>query len=459
MTTDAKTNPGTALPLTHKIYDALPRGQDGESLQAAIEEYGALCAAHALKNAPQPVPTLATPDLANLTKNIDKLRKVHSAATATISRQDPERRLAKNADLEGKPVPFTMYEVDWTSKVVRPVTITRFGINTAVGATAPSVDVTYADRRKASASANMFYMREEWAQAELSLTKAEAAREDAKGAFEKLAYKTMPSLLDAAQAFVEQGATNVALNETVQTQAAEIARLRAVVQEVNNWVVCSAIATPEDMAGNFEHIEKITNPDYAGDDSEFLFEVTCFGFDGGSDETDDRVLWVTAPSIEVVQAAVEGLGASVLHLGVDPDPDEVDQVDFSLPKDTVALQEKCQHFQVCDEEERLRRIKDLPNLRKSAGAAYTFLQVANDAITVASAVKGTVRWDRVESETIQLSVFHNGQKPADVEAVLLRHSPGAVGPGCRDDIAARIAAAEEKLREAALARDPSEPTI
>ena len=250
------------------------------------------------------------------------------------------------------------------------------------------------------------------------------------------------------------------LSETVREQAAEIARLRAVVQEVNNWVVCSAIATPEDMAGNFERIEEITRPDYAGDDSELLFEVIGFGFDGGTDETDDRVLWVTAPSIEVVETAVAGFGARVSHLGHVPDEVGMDEVDFRLPKDTAELQAKCQHFQTCDADERLRRIQNLPNLQKSAGATYTFLQVANKAISDAIAVGGKVDWHQVESDTINVSVLQNGQRPADVQATLLHHSPGAVGVGCRDgSIAGRIAAAEESLRNSSTVPSPSEPTI
>lgn len=41
----------------------------------------------------------------------------------------------------------------------------------------------------------------------------------------------------------------------------EVKRLRAVVEEVHAWIVCGAITTPQDMAGNFEHITKITAPE------------------------------------------------------------------------------------------------------------------------------------------------------------------------------------------------------
>ena len=44
----------------------------------------------------------------------------------------------------------------------------------------------------------------------------------------------------------------------------EVQRLRAIVNEVHNWIVCSAIAPPDDMAQNFGRIAEITDPDYAG---------------------------------------------------------------------------------------------------------------------------------------------------------------------------------------------------
>lgn len=455
---------GMALPLTHNIYDALPRGDDGERLKEVILEYGGLCAANALKSAQQSVPTASAPDIGALTKTTAKLRQAHSEATADISDKDPEEFMAKNSDLEGKPVPFTMYEVEYEGDdgvptSVKPVTITRFGINEEVGATAPSVSVTYANRRKALASANMFYMREEWAQAELDQGQAQAKREAAKEEFTRLACKMMPDLLDVAEAFVDRSATNLELTNQVQAQAAEIARLRTVVEEVHSWIVCAAIASPEDMAQNFQHIETITSPDFKGYSQSPVFEVTAFGFDGATDETDDRVLWVSAPSIEVVQAVVAGMGTKVCELLSKPTLDDMVDVDFHLPQDTVALQEKCLHFMECDDEERLRRTQDLPNLQNSAGAAYTFFRMANMAAANASKLGTKVDWQKVESNTIEASVFQNGQKPADVAAVLLRHSPGAVGVGRRGGIAERFLAAEERLRKVAPERGPSEPTI
>ncbi len=43
----------------------------------------------------------------------------------------------------------------------------------------------------------------------------------------------------------------------------EIQRLREIVKEINLWVVCSAISTPEDMAQNFPRVSEITEPDFS----------------------------------------------------------------------------------------------------------------------------------------------------------------------------------------------------
>lgn len=65
------------------------------------------------------------------------------------------------------------------------------------------------------------------------------------------------------------------------------------------------------------------------------FEVTASGFKGASDATDDRVLWVNAPSEEDVLAAIEELDAG-FH-GQIMEPGEGD-IDYTLPRDLEALQ-------------------------------------------------------------------------------------------------------------------------
>lgn len=72
---------------------------------------------------------------------------------------------ATDADVANLAVPFTMYEVGWVwadDKVVRadvlPITVTRYGVNTAVGATAPSISFVGSDRREALGSVEMFYL-------------------------------------------------------------------------------------------------------------------------------------------------------------------------------------------------------------------------------------------------------------------------------------------------------------
>lgn len=74
------------------------------------------------------------------------------------------------------------------------------------------------------------------------------------------------------------------------------------------------------------------------------FEITAIGFDGGSDDTDDRVLWVSAPDLAALQAVLQG----VPHQGVVPlDPTmqtSPEDFDFALPNDAAALQARLRHF-------------------------------------------------------------------------------------------------------------------
>ena len=76
---------------------------------------------------------------------------------------------ASNEDVQGWGVPFTLWEVSQTTNtltlecetLVTPITVTRYGINTDVGATAPSISFTDNQGRKALGSVNMFYLTED----------------------------------------------------------------------------------------------------------------------------------------------------------------------------------------------------------------------------------------------------------------------------------------------------------
>lgn len=46
----------------------------------------------------------------------------------------------------------------------------------------------------------------------------------------------------------------------IATLEVENKRLEGIVSEVHSWIVCAAITTPEDMAGNFDRIAEITTP-------------------------------------------------------------------------------------------------------------------------------------------------------------------------------------------------------
>lgn len=81
------------------------------------------------------------------------------------------------------------------------------------------------------------------------------------------------------------------------------------------------------------------------------FEITGAFFYGGTDETDDRVIWVLAPDAETVTAAIvdiEGAtfcGEMANHVSTENETEFVeDGGDFLLPRDLAKLREKLISF-------------------------------------------------------------------------------------------------------------------
>lgn len=70
------------------------------------------------------------------------------------------------------------------------------------------------------------------------------------------------------------------------------------------------------------------------------FEVTAAGFDGSTDATDDRVIWVKATDADAVARAVEGTGAG-FHRIINGDTD----IDYVLPQDELSLRAELIRFQ------------------------------------------------------------------------------------------------------------------
>ncbi len=90
-----------------------------------------------------------------------------------VAMREPVR--ATYADVEGWQTPFTLKEVqcvyngrDEIERIaVKDVTVTRCGIDHAVGATAPSISFVGSDGRKARGSVDMFFLSEEEAALEV----------------------------------------------------------------------------------------------------------------------------------------------------------------------------------------------------------------------------------------------------------------------------------------------------
>ncbi len=96
------------------------------------------------------------------------------AVASVLGRAMRQPIAARDADVEHLKVPFTLFEVACTyrdgalvSARVRPITVERYGINTDVGATAPSITFRDEDGRRALGSVDMFYMTEQEAQVEV----------------------------------------------------------------------------------------------------------------------------------------------------------------------------------------------------------------------------------------------------------------------------------------------------
>lgn len=71
------------------------------------------------------------------------------------------------------------------------------------------------------------------------------------------------------------------------------------------------------------------------------------------------------------------------------------------------------------------RITALSTLKDTAGAAYTFWRLSNEAIKNANGNASEVDWRAVEEATIFESIGEHEQSPQEVFDVLCKHSPGA----------------------------------
>ena len=73
------------------------------------------------------------------------------------------------------------------------------------------------------------------------------------------------------------------------------------------------------------------------------------------------------------------------------------------------------------------RIRNLSALENSAGPAYTFWRLADEAGR-RLAVGEKVNWSEVEQKTIAVCIGEHGQAPGSVADVLCKYSPGAIYP-------------------------------
>lgn len=70
-----------------------------------------------------------------------------------------------------------------------------------------------------------------------------------------------------------------------------------------------------------------------------IYEITAAGFDGSTDETDDRVLWIAARNEHDVLFAIANTGAVFRCKLPDNMHIHTCEIDYSLPEQSLNLQE------------------------------------------------------------------------------------------------------------------------
>jgi hypothetical protein len=86
------------------------------------------------------------------------------------------------------------------------------------------------------------------------------------------------------------------------------------------------------------------------------------------------------------------------------------------------------------EQEKARRVTELPKLLKAAGAALTFAAKATAALKAAGNDPAKVDWRAIEAATAHEAMRENGQLPEKVIEALTRHSPGRADPATHEEI-------------------------
>lgn len=98
--------------------------------------------------------------------------------------------------------------------------------------------------------------------------------------------------------------------------------------------ITSAVSHPDVINAFCDSVTEMKKREFPEGESIGLqtFEVTGFGFDGATDETDDRVFWVRAVDGAAVELAIAGIPAG-FHNRIDVNSD----VDFVLPSQSNEL--------------------------------------------------------------------------------------------------------------------------
>lgn len=139
-------------------------------------------------------------------KQLDKLRIAFADANIEVPRYEED--YVCDEDLEGKPLPVTLWETVYTYQgehliggEVKPITVTSHGISW--DSARPVIGFVTQDGREARGSVGMFYMSEDKAQAEVDNHVASARKQAAEQELFTLTRDILPDLLLALGALEE----------------------------------------------------------------------------------------------------------------------------------------------------------------------------------------------------------------------------------------------------------------
>lgn len=149
----------------------------------------------------------------NLSEIIGRIKTLREITEKKIPEYDFDAGRATDVNVEGLQVPFTLYDIETKldrnenildARVIA-ITVTRYGVNRAVDATAPSITIRDKFGREALSSVNIYYLTKESAQQEVDFLLANVAQDKANDELECILKEHLGAILNVAEKAVSTG--------------------------------------------------------------------------------------------------------------------------------------------------------------------------------------------------------------------------------------------------------------